>query len=52
MGALLAIALAKLLAVRRVENKRRHGFDPTDLRRCSKPTIHSELELLRVYEFP
>lgn len=34
------------------ENKRRHGFDPTDLRRCNKPTIHSELELLRVHEFP
>lgn len=33
-------------------DERRHGFDPTDLRRCNKPTIHSELELLRVYEFP
>lgn len=52
-GALLSIAFSgNCTQFGGSENKRRHGLDPTDLRRCNKPTIHSEPELLRVYKFP
>lgn len=52
VGALLAIALVEI--ARSSAGRRISGatFGPADLRRCNKPTIHSESELLRVYEFP